>query len=309
MEKKYRLKEQEEPTELVKDIINNIKSKLPPIEELLKLAKERGLKNNGKQISEEINRIKELFGNGFKPVIKEQRELILRKMFNLDLNIPAAAQVTKVGNYLKAIEQEQGIFTKYGADGTITYPYEYLGWRSANDFITDIQYSANPNLTTPERARAIEKTIRQLDVNDVAKFEAKVKEGAQDYLELELKTPESAFRTEINTSITEVLEAAVTRALELSPDLTKEELIVFVDIFYEKIKIELELDLGSDAGVFDNLPQEIKDNITDGKYPWFEEVYPPRGYIMTNPPIPFGVKSKNWWDKLPNAGDDDISFD
>ena len=54
MEKKYRLKEQEEPTELVKDIINNIKSKLPPIEELIRLAKERGLKNNGKQ-NDEIN--------------------------------------------------------------------------------------------------------------------------------------------------------------------------------------------------------------------------------------------------------------
>jgi hypothetical protein len=247
-------------------------------------------------LSEEINRIKELFGNGFKPVIKEQREIILRKMFNLDLNLPAPAQVTKVGNYLKAIEQEQGIFRKYGVDGTITYPYEHLGWRSANDFITDIQYSANPNLTTPERSRAIEKTIRKLDIKDVAKFEAKVKAGAQDYLDLELRTPGSPFRSDLETSITEVLESAVTRALELSPNLTKEELIVFVDIFYEDIKIQLELDLGSDAEVFNNLPQEIKDNITDGKYPSFEEIDRPK------------VKEKSWWDRF-MKGDDDISFD
>ena len=256
----------------------------------------KAMHKKGVLLSEEINRIKELFGNDFKPVIKEQREIILRKMFNLDLNLPAPAQVTKVGNYLKAIEQEQGIFRKYGADGTITYPYEDLGWRSANDFITDIQYSANPTLTTPERARAIEKTIRKLDINDVAKFEAKVKEGAQDYLDLELRTPGSPFRSDLETAITEVLESAVLRALELSPNLTEEELIVFVDIFYEDIKIQLELDLGSDAEVFNNLPQEIKDNITDGKWPWFEVIDPPK------------VKEKSWWDRF-MKGDDDISFD
>ena len=256
----------------------------------------KAMHKNGVLLSEEINRIKELFGNDFKPVIKEQREIILRKMFNLDLNLPAPAQVTKVGNYLKAIEQEHGIFRKYGADGTITYPYEDLGWRSANDFITDIQYSANPTLTTPERARAIEKTIRKLDINDVAKFEAKVKEGAQDYLDLELRTPGSPFRSDLETAITEVLESAVLRALELSPNLTEEELIVFVDIFYEDIKIQLELDLGSDAEVFNNLPQEIKDNITDGKWPWFEVIDRPK------------VKEKSWWDRF-MKGDDDISFD
>jgi ferritin-like protein len=62
-------------------------------------------------LSEEIYRIKELFGNGFKPVIKEQRkiikeprkvikeqrEIIARRVFNLDLSLPAPAQVAKVG--------------------------------------------------------------------------------------------------------------------------------------------------------------------------------------------------------------------
>jgi hypothetical protein len=143
----------------------------------------------------------------------------------------------------------------------------------------------------------LKETIRQLDIKDAAKFEAKVKAGAQDsLLDLELRTPGSAFRSDLETAITEVLESAVTRALELSPNLTKEELIVFVDIFYEDIKIQLELDLGSDAEVFNNLPQEIKDNITDGKYPSFEEIDRPK------------VKEKSWWDRF-MKGDDDISFD
>ena len=233
---------------------------------------------NSVLLSEEINRIKELFGNNFKPVIKEQREIIkeprkvikeqreivLRRAFNIDFGaagLTAAAQVAKVNRYLTAIEQQQTMFSQNTANGLV-YPYERLGWRTSNDFMADITAAADPLLTTAERAAAIEATIRQLEIRDIAKFEAKVKVGARTLLDVELRTDGSALRTDLNTALTEVLDAAVESALAVNPNMTTEQLVSFVDATYEIIKVELKEDLGdASASLFNPIPELVKTRI------------------------------------------------
>jgi hypothetical protein len=200
----------------------------------------KAMHKNGVLLLEEINRIKELFGNDFKPVIKEQREIIkkprkvikeqreivLRRAFDIDFGaagLTAAAQVAKVNRYLTAIETQGTMFEQNTTNGLV-YPYERLGWRSSNDFMATIRTATDdPALTTQERAAAIEQTIRQLAIRDVAKFEAKVKVGAKTLLDVELRTEGSPFRTDLNTALTEVLDAAVESALSINPNMTTEQ--------------------------------------------------------------------------------------
>jgi len=52
MKKINNIKEQKESTELVNTIVSSIKSKLPSIDELIKLAKEKVAKENGEQNNE-----------------------------------------------------------------------------------------------------------------------------------------------------------------------------------------------------------------------------------------------------------------
>jgi hypothetical protein len=235
----------------------------------------KAMHKNGVLLSEEIYRIKELFGNDFKPVIKEQRkiikeprkvikeqrEIIARRVFNLDLSIPAPAQVAKIRRYLTELETENGMFIKYSETGVPIYPYEALGWRSSNDFMADITTAANPNLTNAERAIEIERVIRQLDIKDAAKFEAKVKVGAKSLLDLELRTEGSAFRTDLETAITEVLESAVESALNVNPNMTRQGQIDFVNTAYDIVKAELIKDLGDNANLFDQVALDFKERI------------------------------------------------
>ena len=239
----------------------------------------KSMHKNGVLLSEEINRIKELFGNNFKPVIKEQREIIkeprkvikegreivLRRAFNIDFGaagLTAAAQVAKVNRYLTAIEQQKTMFEENTANGLV-YPYERLGWRTSNDFMATITDAvADPTLTTQERAINIERVIRQLQIRDIAKFEAKVKVGARTLLDVELRTDGSALRTDLNTALTEVLDAAVESALAIDPNMTTEQLVSFVDATYETIKVELKEDLGdASASLFNPIPELVKTRI------------------------------------------------
>lgn len=54
MSKKNYIKEQTESSEVVNKIVGGIKSKLPTIDELIKLAKEKVAKENGKQNDENV---------------------------------------------------------------------------------------------------------------------------------------------------------------------------------------------------------------------------------------------------------------
>jgi hypothetical protein len=246
----------------------------------------KAMHKNGVLLSEEIYRIKELFGNDFKPVIKEQREIIkkprkiikeqrelaIRRAFDFDLGgaLTAAEQVAKVQRYLTDIERGGEIFSMVGQNGLI-YPYEnirrstpnaQLGWRSSADFMDDIATVADPTLPSADRVAAIERTIRQLNTKDYVKFEAKVKTGAQALLALELRTEGSAFRTQLNDAITQVLDTAIANALNTRPNITKQELIDFVDQIYETVRTGLTEDLGANsASLFEPVLSDVKDRI------------------------------------------------
>ena len=212
-------------------------------------------------LSEEIQRIKELFGNNFKEIINEQAEIVLRRAFDIDLGmLNRTAQINKVRRYLTDIERQGSMFSKEGQSGMI-YPYESIGFRTSNDFMRTIETVADPNLSNTQRAVEIERVIRQLEVKDVFKFETKVKTGAKEQLDLELRNPDSDFRTQLNDSVRDVLDENVQTALERNPNLTTEELTALTDITYEKIKIELTADLGDNANLFDEIPLEVKEQL------------------------------------------------
>ena len=212
-------------------------------------------------LSEEISRIKELFGGNFKQIITEQAEIVLRRAFDIDLGmLNRSAQINKVRRYLTDIEKGGSMFSKDGQSGMV-YPYESMGWRTSNDFMDAVVSAADESLSNAQRAAEIERVIRKLEVRDVAKFEAKVKSGAKDLIDLELKNPNSDFKTSLNYSIGEQLDDVVDAALARNPNLTTEELTALVEITYEKIKVELTADLGDNANLFDDISLKVKERI------------------------------------------------
>ncbi len=295
MKKKLYINEEENVYQNIgKSLVDDIKGKLTPVADFIKKIKEK--KSNDvsdedekitESLNEEINRIKSLFGQKLeKKIINEQREIIIRRAFDLDFaTLDRTAQLAKVRRYMEDIERAGSIFdTRNPAN---PFPYENIGWRSFNDFISDI----NTNVTAEDgisRAREIERVLTRLNPADRAKFDIKVKSNAKTILDRELARPDSELHIQVEQSIRDILNETVEAMREADPNVNTQELREIVNSRYLEIKEALKTEIGDQTVHFDNIPTDI--NLEIDSNPDIE-----------NAPIKPELRD-NLWVKISDAG-------